>query len=588
MKWVTRSIRNKLLAVFALGLAVVVGSALYGFESARTGLGTLRHVQDTRSQNVVAVQELVAGFKKQVQEWKDVLLRGYDPALLDKYWGAFVAKEQETQQGARKLADALTLPEARELLGKFVAAHQEMGVKYRGGLDAFKASGFDPKAGDLAVRGIDRAPTRLLEEAAHVIQDAAVRETAAAQTRADAAIDVSLLVMGVFTLLAIVACAALLVRVVVRPIREASEVADVVASGDLTVRVESRSQDEIGRLLEALDRMRQGLADAVGTIRQSSESVSSASRQIAAGNSELSSRTEEQASSLEETASSMEELTTTVRQNTDNAKRANQLAISASDVAGQGGKVMGEVIETMVGISEASRRIADIIGVIDGIAFQTNILALNAAVEAARAGEQGRGFAVVASEVRSLAQRSAAAAKEIKGLIQNSVERVEGGTKLVEGAGDTMQEIVIAVKSVTDIISEISAASQEQSSGIEQVGNAVTQMDRVVQQNAAIVEESAAAAENMASLADQLVQAVARFKLSRDHAVEAAKVIEAKAEPAPRLTPRESESARRERRKAAFAERVQAALPKLGAVAPAMAVATAGAKRTAEGGWKEF
>jgi len=586
MKWVTRSIRNKLLAVFALGLAVVAGSALYGFESARHGLATLRAVQETRSQNVIAVQELVAGFKKQVQEWKDVLLRGYDPALRDKYWNAFVAKERETQADARKLADAVTIPKARELLGRFVAAHRQMGTRYREGFEAFKSGGFDPKAGDLAVRGIDRAPTQLLEEAAQVIQEAAVKETAAAQQGADAAIDVSLLVMGAFTLIAIVACAVLLVRVVVRPIREASGVAEVVASGDLTVKVEARSEDEIGRLLEALAKMRQGLAEAVGTIRQSSESVSSASKQIAAGNAELSSRTEEQASSLEETASSMEELTTTVKQNTDNARQANQLAISASDVAGQGGKVMSEVIETMAGISEASRKIAEIIGVIDGIAFQTNILALNAAVEAARAGEQGRGFAVVASEVRSLAQRSAAAAKEIKGLIQNSVERVEGGTRLVEGAGDTMQEIVIAVKSVTDIISEISAASQEQSSGIEQVGNAVTQMDRVVQQNAAIVEESAAAAENMSSLADQLVQAVARFKLGRDHAVETAKVIEAQAEPATR--PTAPDGARRERRKAAFAERVQAALPKIGGPVPAMALAPATAKRAAEGGWKEF
>jgi methyl-accepting chemotaxis protein len=210
----------------------------------------------------------------------------------------------------------------------------------------------------------------------------------------------------------------------------------------------------------------------------------------------------------------MEQLTSTVKQNADNARQANQLAIGATGVAGQGGKAMGGVIDTMGGISEASRKIADIIAVIDGIAFQTNILALNAAVEAARAGEQGRGFAVVASEVRSLAQRSAAAAKEIKGLIQNSVERVEAGTKLVEGAGKTMQEIVASVKRVADIISEIAAASQEQLSGIEQVGNAVTQMDRVTQQNAALVEESAAAAQSMSMQADELVKTVAQFTLS--------------------------------------------------------------------------
>jgi methyl-accepting chemotaxis protein len=302
-------------------------------------------------------------------------------------------------------------------------------------------------------------------------------------------------------------------RLIVRPLNAAVTVADRLASGDLTVRFAATGKDEIGMLLAALEGMRSSLAGAVGTIRQSAESVGSASKQIASGNSELSSRIEQQAATLEETASSMEELTTTVKQNAENAGQANQLAIGASDVASKGGEAMGHVIATMGGISEASRKIADIIAVIDGIAFQTNILALNAAVEAARAGEQGRGFAVVASEVRSLAQRSASAAKEIKELIQNSVERVDGGRKLVESAGKTIEEIVTSVGRVTDIMSEIATASQQQLHGIQQASNAVTLMDRVTQQNAAIVQESAMAAENTAVLAEQLNLAVARFTL---------------------------------------------------------------------------
>ncbi|MBP9871707.1 MAG: methyl-accepting chemotaxis protein, partial [Nitrosomonas sp.] len=266
--------------------------------------------------------------------------------------------------------------------------------------------------------------------------------------------------------------------------------------------------------LQALKTMNENLQDLVGKVRMSTDQISTASGEIATGNSDLSQRTEEQASSLEETASSMEELTSTVKQNADNARQANQLASGASEIAAKGGTVVGQVVETMSSINESSKKIVDIISVIDGIAFQTNILALNAAVEAARAGEQGRGFAVVATEVRTLAQRSAAAAKEIKELINDSVNKVEDGTRLVDEAGSTMNEIVIAVKRVTDIMSEISAASQEQSSGIEQINQAVTQMDEVTQQNAALVEEAAAAAESMQEQAQALTQAVTRFKLS--------------------------------------------------------------------------
>ncbi|MEO8057824.1 MAG: methyl-accepting chemotaxis protein [Burkholderiales bacterium] len=294
---------------------------------------------------------------------------------------------------------------------------------------------------------------------------------------------------------------------------EAAALARSVAEGDLTTHIQLKNGDTTS-LMAQLSTMQASLAKVVSNVRQNSEGVATASSQIAQGNQDLSQRTEEQASALEETAASMEQLGSTVRQNADNAKQANQLAMGASTVAIKGGEVVGQVVETMKGINDASKKISDIIGVIDGIAFQTNILALNAAVEAARAGEQGRGFAVVASEVRSLAQRSAEAAKEIKNLINASVERVEQGSALVDQAGVTMSEVVSAIKRVTDIMGEISSASTEQSAGVAQVGEAVTQMDQATQQNAALVEESAAAAESLKVQAQQLVQAVAVFRLT--------------------------------------------------------------------------
>ena len=304
-------------------------------------------------------------------------------------------------------------------------------------------------------------------------------------------------------------------RSITEPVRRAAEAASRVAEGDLTVDLTTQGKDETAQLLEALSHMKDNLTRIVSDVRQNASSVATASAQIAQGNQDLSSRTEQQASALEQTAASMEELSGTVRQNADNARQGNQLAMSASAVAVQGGEVVGQVVDTMKGINASSRKIADIISVIDGIAFQTNILALNAAVEAARAGEQGRGFAVVASEVRSLAGRSAEAAKEIKGLIADSVQRVEQGTALVDQAGATMAEVVSAIRRVTDIMGEISAASSEQSTGVAQVGEAVTQLDQATQQNAALVEQSAAAAESLKAQAQQLVQAVAVFTLAQ-------------------------------------------------------------------------
>ncbi|GAB3467419.1 methyl-accepting chemotaxis protein [Massilia terrae] len=326
----------------------------------------------------------------------------------------------------------------------------------------------------------------------------------------------------------------MLVRGIVRPLEEAVRIAHAVAQGDLTQQIEVRSKDETGRLMQALQEMTQGLARIVSHVRGGTDTIATAAGQIAAGNLDLSSRTEQQAAALEQTASSMEELTSTVQQNAENARQANVLAVSASEVAGKGGEVVAEVVDTMGAINESAKKIVDIIAVIDGIAFQTNILALNAAVEAARAGEQGRGFAVVAGEVRSLAQRSASAAKEIKSLIDDSVDKVQAGTMLVDQAGATMAEIVQSVSRVTDIMAEITAASQEQTSGIEQVNTAVTQMDQTTQQNAALVEEASAAAQQLREEADGLARAVGTFQIDSAFA-KAAPVRQAA--PSPALVP---------------------------------------------------
>ncbi|MCC2959270.1 methyl-accepting chemotaxis protein [Massilia sp. IC2-278] len=325
-----------------------------------------------------------------------------------------------------------------------------------------------------------------------------------------------LITLGLAALALGIACAVLITRSITVPIRAAVAVAEKVAAGDLTSRIAVDRRDETGQLMRALGAMNTALGEIVGRVRGSTGAIATASTEIAAGNQDLSSRTEQQAGSLEETASSMEELTSTVKQNADNAREANRLARTAASIANDGGAVVAQVVDTMGSINDSSRKIVEIIGVIDGIAFQTNILALNAAVEAARAGEQGRGFAVVAGEVRNLAQRSATAAREIKALIDDSVGKVQAGTSQVGRAGATMDEIVRSIGQVTTIMADIAAASEEQSDGIEQVNVAIAEMDRVTQQNAALVEEAAAAAESMQNQADELAQLVSTFRLDAE------------------------------------------------------------------------
>jgi methyl-accepting chemotaxis protein len=406
--------------------------------------------------------------------------------------------------------------------------------KYAGAVEIAVASRAAEVQGDMAaMQTADAAYQEMTKELRSVVElERAKAEEVLAGTRAsNRTAWITILALAFAATVASLLAAALLSRAIVARLRRAMESAEALARGDLTRHGSADSKDEVGQMLTALGHSTGQLARLVGTVRQITESVRAASGEIARGNQDLSARTEEQASSLEETASSLEELTTTVRQNAENAQRASKMAADASGAAGKGGQVVEKVVQTMDQITVSSRKISEITAVIDSIAFQTNLLALNAAVEAARAGEQGRGFAVVASEVRNLAQRSSGSAKEIKRLIEESVSQVNAGSQLVRQAGSAMQEIMGAVKRVTETVDSITTASQEQSMGIDQVNQAMAQIDRVTQQNAALVEEAAAAAESLQEHAATLVSAVVAFKL--DQAAPAAKPA-APAVPAPR------------------------------------------------------
>ena len=506
----------KLFLAFATGLACMLASALFGIYSLNQSLVTYQTVIHDNNDHERSVAAMTVAFKEQVQEWKNTLLRGKDPKSLDKYWDAFTKKETFVAETAKKLHAALPEGESKTLVDKFAKAHVKMGENYRKGLDAFNAASYDAAAGDAAVKGIDREPVKLLAEAGQKIEafsSAVATRVAADGKRATiSSLIIMLLVCGIGLCAGVWLSRSITRQLGGEPV-EAADLARSVAAGDLSVPIDLKQGDTTS-VMAQLKYMQDSLAKVVTKVRQGSEGMATASAQIASCNHDLSARTEQHASALEKTAASMEQLSATVKQNADSAKQANQRAMSASTVAVKGGEVVAQVVDTMKGINDSSKKISDIISVIDGIAFQTNILALNAAVEAARAGEQGRGFAVVASEVRSLAGRSADAAKEIKILIGASVERVAQGTALVDQAGATMTEVVSSIRRVTDLMGEISAASNEQSQGVSQVGEAVTQMDQVTQQNAALVEEMAAAASSLKSQAQELVQTVAVFKLA--------------------------------------------------------------------------
>jgi methyl-accepting chemotaxis protein len=507
------SIGKRLAIGFAVTLALSIVIAAIGVWRLQQVAGATRHMMETPLAKERMISDWYSKIDSAIRR-TTAIARSSDASL-----GGFFAEESKASTAAssdlqKRIEPLISDADEKELFDR-IMAQRKVYIASRDQVAKLKTDGELEQANAV----FEKTYRPAAAEYQSLVQDLLAMQRGKIDAIGKQIDSISGNSRSLLTVLAVLAlafgafCAYVLTKGITTPLSRAVDAARRVAAGDLTGDIRVHGSDETGQLLGALKDMNQSLLNIVGEVRNGTHSIAIASSEIAAGNQDLSARTEQQAASLEETASSMEELTSTVKQNADNARQANQLAGAAASVARKGGSVVAEVVGTMESIDASSRKIVDIITVIDGIAFQTNILALNAAVEAARAGEQGRGFAVVASEVRNLAQRSAAAAKEIKGLIGDSVEKVNAGTRLVSDAGNTMEEIVSSVQRVSDIISEITAASAEQSSGIDEVYKAVGQMDQVTQQNAALVEEAAAAAESMQNQACSLAEVVSVFKV---------------------------------------------------------------------------
>ncbi|HLH96282.1 MAG TPA: methyl-accepting chemotaxis protein [Xanthobacteraceae bacterium] len=594
-------VRGKILTLFGISAALLIGAAAFSFWEFYSSLRMFEHEVMLSQSDAINIEALESDFKKQVQEWKDTLLRGKKPEALQQYWGNFQKRETDVHGEAVRLSREIPDPETAQLVTQFLSAHEKMGEAYRRAFKEFSDRGFDSSVGDAAVAGMDRAPTDLLTKAKDLLLAQASAQATEAKNAADLAVKLSLALFLVIMAASVIAFQVAVQKSISAPLSRLAAAMRELASGkfevilpglgrkdeigDIAQAVEEvkvvavekarREADEILQrqkaeaeararvaedearlakereraareqavvletLADALSRLSQGdlgcrldqgfsgayarvkddfnaavarLRETVEAIVAAASEVAGASAEISTSTTNLSQRTEEQAASLEETSASMQEISATVRRNAENAVQADHLTSGSREVANRGGQVVAKAVTAMARIEESSRKISDIIGVIDEIARQTNLLALNAAVEAARAGDAGRGFAVVASEVRSLAQRSAQAAKDIKDLIINSSGEVQEGVGLVNEAGTSLAEIMASIKQVADIVAEIAAASQSQSSGIDQINRALTQMDEVTQQNSALVEENAASAKTLERQAKIMSDRVAFFR----------------------------------------------------------------------------